>query len=109
MVAELKNPASFNRLTGVPSLSADSAGYNTENGQYWRGAVWPPTQCMVQEGLKQTGYLDDLQELAEKYHRVRGRLPKPQDAPREHWPRTRSSAAASLISSAGPVSVQWPT
>jgi hypothetical protein len=70
MVKELKNPASFNRLTGVPSLSADSAGYNTENGQYWRGAVWPPTQCMVQEGLKQAGHPDDLYELAEKYHRA---------------------------------------
>ena len=70
MVRELQNPASFNRLTGVPSLSADSAGYNPENGQYWRGAVWPPTQCMVQEGLKQVGQLDDLQELAVKYHRA---------------------------------------
>jgi neutral trehalase len=70
MVAELRNPASFNRLTGVPSLSADSTGYNAENGQYWRGAVWPPTQCMVQEGLKQTDYRDDLQELAAKYHRA---------------------------------------
>ncbi len=70
MVKELRNPASFNRLTGVPSLSADSAGYNAENGQYWRGAVWPPTQCMVQEGLKQTGYADDLHELARKYHRA---------------------------------------
>jgi glycogen debranching enzyme len=70
MVQELKNPASFNRLTGVPSLSADSAGYNNDNGQYWRGAVWPPTQCMVQEGLKQTRHWDDLRELAEKYHRA---------------------------------------
>jgi hypothetical protein len=70
MVAELRNPASFNRLTGVPSLSADSAGYNTENGQYWRGAVWPPTQCMVQEGLKQTGHREELQELAARYHRA---------------------------------------
>ena len=70
MVKELTNPASFNRLNGVPSLSADSAGYNKENGQYWRGAVWPPAQCMVQEGLKQTGHLEELQELAERYHRA---------------------------------------
>ena len=87
MVKELKNPASFNRLTGVPSLSADSAGYNTENGQYWRGAVWPPTQCMVQEGLKQTGHLDDLQELAEKIPSgVCGGLSESEDAAREHGP-----------------------
>jgi hypothetical protein len=70
LVRELRNPQSFNRLTGVPSLSADSAGYNTENGQYWRGAVWPSAQCMVQEGLKRMGYLQDLQELAEKYYRA---------------------------------------
>lgn len=70
MVAELQNPASFNRLTGVPSLSADSVGYNADNGQYWRGAVWPPTQCMVQEGLKLAGYGDAARELAAKYHRA---------------------------------------
>ena len=50
IVKELENPASFNRSSGVPSLSADSKGYNADTGQYWKGAVWPPTQCMVQEG-----------------------------------------------------------
>ena len=68
MVEELKNPKSFNRLTGVPSLSADSKDYNAANGQYWKGAVWPPTQCMVQEGLAETGHEDYLQPLAEKYY-----------------------------------------
>ena len=56
MVAELKNPASFNRSSGIASLSADSKGYNAANGQYWRGAVWPSAQCMVQEGLKAAGH-----------------------------------------------------
>ena len=111
MVMELKNPASFNRLTGVPSLSADSAGYNTENGQYWRGIVWPPTQCMVQEGLEQTGHLDDLQRLAEKYHRaVCVADYQNQKTLRENMaPDTILGWPVSPILSAGPVSVQWPT
>jgi Glycosyl hydrolase family 63 C-terminal domain len=68
MVVELKNPASFNRASGIPSLSADSKGYNAENGQYWRGAVWPSAQCMVQEGLKATHQDEFLQSVAEKYY-----------------------------------------
>jgi hypothetical protein len=67
VVNELKNPASFNRRNGIASLSADSKGYNAENGQYWLGAVWPPTQCMVQEGLKAVGESELLFGLAEKY------------------------------------------
>ena len=70
VIAELKNPASFNRSSGIPSLSADSKGYNAENGQYWKGAVWPSAQCMVQEGLAANGQQEFLQELAEKYYRA---------------------------------------
>jgi hypothetical protein len=68
IISELKNPASFNRSSGIPSLSADSNGYNADNGQYWKGAVWPSTQCMVQEGLAVTGQQEFVQELAEKYY-----------------------------------------
>ena len=32
MVDELKNPATFNRASGIASLSADSKGYNADNG-----------------------------------------------------------------------------
>jgi glycogen debranching enzyme len=70
MVAELMNPASFSRRNGVPSLSADSAGYTggpQGSGQYWRGAVWPPIQCMVQEGLRRNGRWELARTLAEKY------------------------------------------
>jgi hypothetical protein len=68
VVKELNNPASFNRRNGIASLSADSKGYNKDNGQYWCGAVWPPTQCMVQEGLKLNGQWDFLQKLAVRYY-----------------------------------------
>ena len=70
MVAELKNPATFCRRNGVPSLSADSAGYAggpEGSGQYWRGAVWPPIQCMIQEGLRRNGRWNLARQLAEKY------------------------------------------
>ncbi len=73
VVAELKNPDSFNRLNGVPSLSADSAGYNggpQGTGQYWRGAVWPSGQSMVQEGLRESGYIDYADEISEKYFKA---------------------------------------
>ena len=70
MVKELRNPSSFNRRNGVPSLSADSREYRggtDGDGQYWKGAVWPPIQCVVQEGLRQSGEFDLARALAEKY------------------------------------------
>lgn len=70
MVAELRNPQSFFRRNGVPSLSADSAGYAggpEGTGQYWRGAVWPPIQCMVQEGLRNNGRRELARSLARQY------------------------------------------
>ncbi len=74
MVAELTNPASFCRRNGVPSLSADSAGYAggpEGSGQYWRGSVWPPIQCMVQQGLAQRTM--GTRAPARREVRIRGR------------------------------------
>lgn len=70
IIKELNNPASFNRRNGVPSLSADSAGYTggpNGNGQYWCGAVWPSGELMIQEGLRTCGREQDWRSLAEKY------------------------------------------
>jgi hypothetical protein len=66
LIAELSNKNSFNRASGVASLSADSKGY-TEDGQYWRGSVWPPVQCIVQEGLRTHDRWPLARELANKY------------------------------------------
>jgi Trehalase len=66
LVRELRNPNSFYRSSGVPSLSADSRGYR-EDGQYWKGSVWPPVQCIVQEGLRVTGHWNLAQDIAQKY------------------------------------------
>jgi len=63
---ELTNPKSFYRYCGVPSLSADSRGYR-ESGQYWKGSVWPPVQCIVQEGLRVCGRWNLASDLAHKY------------------------------------------
>jgi hypothetical protein len=71
LAAELSNPATFLRRNGVASLSADSAGYAggpEGTGAYWRGSVWPPIQCMVQEGLTATGHRDLAGQLARRYH-----------------------------------------
>jgi hypothetical protein len=70
MIKELKEPGSFYRRNGVPSLSADSAGYRggpDGAGEYWCGSVWPPVQCMVQEGLRAYGQWDSLFDLADRY------------------------------------------
>ena len=54
-VAHLEDPAEFKRPHRVPSLSADHPKYS-ENGDYWKGSVWAPTNYMVMTGLAQHGY-----------------------------------------------------
>ncbi|WP_350208418.1 trehalase family glycosidase [Botrimarina sp.] len=55
LVAHLENPAEFNRPHRVPTLSAGDPDYQADNGGYWKGAVWPPTNYMVLRGLTQIG------------------------------------------------------
>jgi hypothetical protein len=66
LVAELSDRKSFNRSSGVPSLSADSKGYS-KDGQYWKGSVWPPIQSIVQEGLRAHDQWPLAREIAERY------------------------------------------
>lgn len=58
LIAHLENPRTFNRPHRVPTVAADSAGYNPYGG-YWMGGVWSPTNYMVLRGLSQQG-ADDL-------------------------------------------------
>ena len=53
-LAPLENLAQFNRTHRIPSLSADSEGYDPHGG-YWKGGVWPPTNYMVLRGLEKIG------------------------------------------------------
>jgi hypothetical protein len=62
VVKEISDLHSFARPNGLPKVSADSANYAVSNA-----AVWPPPQCMVQEGLKAYGEIALAHEFAEKY------------------------------------------
>ncbi len=55
LIAHLENPAEFKRPHRVPTLSADHPDYR-ENGGYWKGSVWAPTNYMVLKGLERVGY-----------------------------------------------------
>ena len=54
-IAHLENPKEFNRPHRVPTLSADHPEYH-EDGAYWKGSVWAPTNYMVLKGLNKVGY-----------------------------------------------------
>jgi glycogen debranching enzyme len=54
-VAHLDNEAEFKRPCRIPTLSADHPGYRDDGG-YWRGGVWAPTNYMVLKGLERNGY-----------------------------------------------------
>lgn len=54
-IAHLENEEEFNRPHRVPSFPANSPEYN-ENGGYWLGSVWAPTNYMVLSGLRKNGY-----------------------------------------------------
>lgn len=54
-VRHLREPGAFNRPHRIPTLSADSEGYDGETGNYWCGGVWSPTNYMVLKGLRHVG------------------------------------------------------
>jgi glycogen debranching enzyme len=63
LVAQLRNPKTFARLHRVPTVAADEPDYSPD-GNYWRGAVWAPTDTMVIRGLERYGYSDLAREIA---------------------------------------------
>lgn len=62
-IAHLENPNEFKRPHRIPSLSADHPDYK-EEGSYWKGGVWAPTNYMVLRGLSRVGYNDLAHEIA---------------------------------------------
>lgn len=48
------DPACFNRLHPLPSLSADSPLFSTK-GEYWRGSVWSATNYAALKGFWRSG------------------------------------------------------
>lgn len=73
-IAHLENPAEFKRPHRIPTLSADHPGYR-EDGGYWLGGVWAPTNYMVLRGLRNVGEhalaydiaLNTLEKVVEVY------------------------------------------
>ena len=53
-IAHLENPKEFKRPHRIPTLSADHPDYR-EDGGYWKGSVWAPTNSMVLKGLDRVG------------------------------------------------------
>ena len=62
-IEHLNNPKEFNRPHRIPTLSADHPDYS-EDGSYWKGSVWAPTNYMVLRGLEKVGYHDLAHEIA---------------------------------------------
>jgi glycogen debranching enzyme len=63
LVAHLQNTNQFCRRHRVPTVSADQHGFHPA-GDYWRGAVWTPTDMMVVRGLERYGYDALAREIA---------------------------------------------
>jgi hypothetical protein len=63
LVAQLNNPATFNRAHRVPTLAADERGFDPQ-GAYWSGSVWLATTTMAIRGLEQNNQPELAREIA---------------------------------------------
>lgn len=61
--AHLENVKEFNRPHRIPTISADTPGYQND-GDYWRGGVWCITNYMVLQGLRDRGQDSLAHEIA---------------------------------------------
>ena len=66
LVDHLQNEDEFWRLNVIPTLAADEPEYS-DVGNYWRGAVWAPTNVMVIKGLERYGYNHLAASITERY------------------------------------------
>jgi hypothetical protein len=67
LVSHLSNSEEFGRRYPVPSLSADNKRYQ-EDGRYWQGGIWAPTNYMIVKGLMENGYDALAFDIAMKHH-----------------------------------------
>ena len=65
-VSHLEDENEFNRPHRVPTTPANDKSYD-ENGGYWKGSVWSPTNYMVLSGLRKNGYEKLAFEIAENH------------------------------------------
>jgi hypothetical protein len=54
MLKRLLNPQEFWGDFVIPTISRDDRAFKDQ--QYWRGAIWPPTNYLVYQGLKAYGF-----------------------------------------------------
>lgn len=66
-VAHLDNENEFKTRNRVPSLSKDHPGYKGDDGGYWCGAVWAPTNYMILCSLKNHGYFKLAYDIGRSY------------------------------------------
>ncbi|MCK4401512.1 hypothetical protein KAW08_04330 [bacterium] len=66
MVKHLKDKTKFMRLHMVPTLAYSDPNYR-EDGGYWVGGVWPPTNYMIVRGLVSYGFDDLAAEIAQNH------------------------------------------
>ncbi len=67
MVAHLQSEKEFWRVNVFPALAADEKEYRSPSGNYWRGAVWAPTNYEIIKGLQACGQEAFATEATEKY------------------------------------------
>lgn len=67
LVGHLNDTSTFNRKYPVPSLSADHKRYQ-EDGRYWQGGIWCPTNYMVIKGLQKIKNKSMAFDIAKRHH-----------------------------------------
>ncbi len=66
LVGHLRDESSFWRPFVFPTLAANEPDYR-EDGGYWLGAVWAPTNYAIIKGLERCGYGDFATEASARY------------------------------------------
>ncbi|MFO7866628.1 MAG: trehalase family glycosidase [Candidatus Aminicenantes bacterium] len=56
MLARLLDGKEFWGEYVIPTISRDDPAFSQPSQQYWRGTIWPPTNYLVYQGLKNYGY-----------------------------------------------------
>jgi hypothetical protein len=67
LLRQLTNPGTFWRRVPLASYPADQAGF-AQDGGYWLGGVWAPTNYMVIRGLQRYGQQALADKLARSYY-----------------------------------------
>ncbi len=68
LVKELKNPKTFWRQYGIPTVAADDPDYTpfVDDCCHWNGPVWMLWDYMVMDGLEHYGYKKVADEVADR-------------------------------------------